>query len=255
MSVQFASWQSTIVRTRKQDGTPVSNADRNIQLFVTRCLKETHPTIPVYGEEDEHKPSAADLRGTYWLIDPIDGTRFFEAKKNEWCISIALMVEGVPSAAIIIQPALEECFIVVRDGGVQWRKGTTGWEPFVVSWAVAPMLIVPTSLSVLRNPVYTEQARRLTTKYDGDTFSTPSVLAVLEILRGHAWGWVSLFEPWHHDIAGGSLFIEEIGGTALFANRKKLSWESPRMSPVVFARTQWEALELCDALELQAVPS
>ncbi len=257
MSVLFASWQSTIIRMHKKDGTPVSNADKNIQRFVKNCLLTAYPEIPVCGEEDDCLPSRMVRAGTHWSVDPIDGTRYYEAKKDEWCISIALIVAGVPYAGIIIQPSLRECFIGIRGKGVQSRSHETAWVAHSkMLWAdvSTPMLIVPTSQSVFRNQSYVEQAGRLTLAYE-NTFSAPSVSAGLEIVRGRAWGWASLFEPWHWDIAASYILVKEIGGAALCANGQEIPWHKDRMPPVVFARTQKEAEEICSVLRGEHIQS
>jgi len=99
----------------------------------------------------------------------------------------------------------------------------------------------------MTNPIYVQQAVSLTNRFE-DTFSVPCVLAGLEIIRGHAWGWASLFEPWHWDIAASSVLIGEIGGVVMCANGDVLDWSRERLPPVIFARSQTYAAEIAAVL-------
>lgn len=235
LSVNFIVWQPTIINVRKADGTPVSSADKNAQQLVKNVLKMAAPHIPVRGEEDTHTGGPTASSEVYWSVDPIDGTRFYGAMKYEWCVSIALIVGGEPYVGIILQPGRGECFVGIKGKGIQWRTQDKSWTQFVRKRASVPMLVVPTSRSVLCNSVYTAKAVHLTTRFE-NTFSVPSVLAVLEIVRGHAWGWVSLFRPWHWDIAAAFVLVREIDGVALCANGDPIPfWKQDRFPSVIFA--------------------
>ncbi|MBY0293803.1 hypothetical protein K2Q08_00525 [Patescibacteria group bacterium] len=254
LSVNFIEWQATIITTKKPDGTPVSSADKNAQRLVKNVLRKMAPHIPVRGEEDS-KPldCVTKCRGKYWSVDPIDGTRFYEAMKDDWCVSVALIVDGEPFAAIVIQPGRGECFVGIKSMGVQFRTQHGTWKEFVRKDAVNPMLVVPTSRSVLCNDIYRMQAVRLTAHFE-NTFSAPSVLAALEIVRGHAWGWVSLFRPWHWDIAAVFVLVREMGGVALCTDGKPIPWNEERIPPVVFAASLEKAAAIGWALNQNLSP-
>lgn len=246
MSLSFITWQAHIVRIRKEDGSPVSNADTNAQGFIGNWLRIVAPEIPIKGEETYSKEANDKTSATtYWSIDPIDGTRYYEAMKDDWCVSVALVVQGEPRAAIVLQPGRGEAFVGIQGKGIQICTRDHPWRPLDRKRAANPMLVVPTSLSVLCNPAYTAQAVRLTTVFE-NTFSVPSVLAVLEIIRGHAWGWASIFGPWRWDIAATFVLVREIGGVALCADGKPIPWHQAKLPPVIFAVSQ----ERADALRL-----
>jgi len=250
LSVNFIVWQPTIVTWTKPDGTPVSSADKNAQRLITNVLMNAAPHIPVRGEEDsltDGPPIAASNR-MYWSVDPIDGTRFYEAMKNEWCVSVALMVDGEPFAAIILQPGRGECFVGICGQGIQWRTIEGQWRTFERKKPKSPMLMVSTSCSVFENPTYLAQARRLILRFRS-IFSLPSVSSVLEIVRGHAWGWASIFCPWEHDIAGVFVLAREVRATGMCADGSGIPWNGDRItSSVVFAQTREEATLIRSAM-------
>src|SRR4051812_26557466 len=66
----------TADHTDKDDGSPVTATDVEVEEKLLALLGERFPDVPVYGEESGYP---ADLTGAFWLIDPIDGTKSFIA--------------------------------------------------------------------------------------------------------------------------------------------------------------------------------
>ncbi|MCX6820187.1 MAG: inositol monophosphatase family protein [Candidatus Adlerbacteria bacterium] len=230
MGVGFTALQSKVIRARKKDGTPVSNVDKTAQVFVTNFLKSVAPHIQVRGEEDlTHEPRSR----IYWTIDPIDATRFYEARRYEWCVSVALVIDGVPRVGIILQPGRGEFVVAIEGKGARFRTTYGPWQIFERLSAINPMLIVPTSKSVLSNKMYTAQAVELTMCFE-DTLSLPCVVAGFEVARGPAWGWTSIFEPYEWDIAASYVLIRELGGVARCANGDQVPWGQDKMPPIIF---------------------
>lgn len=249
-SIDFIAWQPNVISTRKNDGTPVSESDKIAQTLVTAILNRFAPNIPVRGEEDDLRQVLRYLLvGAYWLVDPIDGTRFYDAMMYEWCVSVALMVGGEPLVGIILQPGRGEAYVGIKGQGIYMRTLDTQWKEFARRPAVNQVIVVPTSLSVMSNRVLNDQAVRLTVRYENTT-STPSVLAGLQIVRGHAWGWASLFRPWSWDIAGIYVLTGEIGGSAMCADGTPIDFKQDRLPPVVFTAPYKKG---CDAAGIMQV--
>src|SRR5580704_17861057 len=91
----------------KADGSPVTAADEAAEAIICHGLKRLAPAVPIISEEqaarEKPKPIAA---GSYFLVDPLDGTREFIAGRGEYTIDIALMAGGAPLFGIICAPAL-----------------------------------------------------------------------------------------------------------------------------------------------------
>ena len=96
----------------KADGSPVTAADEAAEAVIRDGLKQLTPAVPVISEEhaarEKPKPIAG---GSYFLVDPLDGTREFIAGRDEYTVNIALMTDGAPLLGIICAPAL----------GIFWR--------------------------------------------------------------------------------------------------------------------------------------
>jgi 3'(2'), 5'-bisphosphate nucleotidase len=91
----------------KADGSPVTAADEAAEAIICHGLKRLAPDVPVISEEraarEKPKPIAG---GSYFLVDPLDGTREFIAGRDEYTVNIALMTDGAPLFGIICAPAL-----------------------------------------------------------------------------------------------------------------------------------------------------
>ena len=89
----------------KQDSTPVTRADREIELRARELLETEFPDHGVVGEE--YGESGAE-RSHVWVIDPIDGTQAFITGVPLFGTLIGLLVDGLPCIGVIEMPALGE---------------------------------------------------------------------------------------------------------------------------------------------------
>jgi 3'(2'), 5'-bisphosphate nucleotidase len=91
----------------KADGSPVTAADEAAEAIICDGLKRLAPAVPVISEEHAAREAPKPVvGGSYFLVDPLDGTREFIAGRDEYTINIALMTNGTPLFGIICAPAL-----------------------------------------------------------------------------------------------------------------------------------------------------
>jgi len=93
---------------RKDDATPVTEADRAAEAAMRRILAAEAPRDTVIGEE---LGTHAGTSGRSWVLDPIDGTAGFLAGRPLFGTLIALVVEGWPVLGVIDQPILRERWV------------------------------------------------------------------------------------------------------------------------------------------------
>ena len=89
----------------KADGSPVTNADLASDTIIAEGLARLCPDIPVLSEERVHL-ATPPYAGSFFVIDPLDGTKEFIAGRDEFTINVALVTDGVPQLGIIGAPAL-----------------------------------------------------------------------------------------------------------------------------------------------------
>jgi 3'(2'), 5'-bisphosphate nucleotidase len=100
----------------KQDDSPLTIADREANKIILDILKNGN--IPVLSEEDKEIPyETRKNREWFWLVDPLDGTKEFIKRNDEFTVNIALINKGVPVAGVIYVPVFNTLYIAdVRFG-------------------------------------------------------------------------------------------------------------------------------------------
>lgn len=100
----------------KNPGDPVSEADLAIDTYLKETLLAAHPDYGWLSEETVDDPSRLN-KERVWIVDPIDGTRSFIAGKPEFTVSAALVENGKPVCAALLNPVTEEFFQAVIGEG------------------------------------------------------------------------------------------------------------------------------------------
>ena len=92
----------------KSDTSPVTAADLQSHIILTEGLANIDPTIPIVSEEQDESINLRSMQSdTYWLIDPIDGTKEFIARNGQFTICVALIKHKRPLFGIVSAPALQ----------------------------------------------------------------------------------------------------------------------------------------------------
>jgi 3'(2'), 5'-bisphosphate nucleotidase len=89
----------------KPDGSPVTEADMAADRIIGEGLARLVPDVPVLSEERAHL-ATPHYDGSFFLIDPLDGTKEFVAGRNEFTVNLALVMNGTPLLGIVGAPAL-----------------------------------------------------------------------------------------------------------------------------------------------------
>jgi 3'(2'), 5'-bisphosphate nucleotidase len=94
----------------KQDGSPVTEADLAADRIIADGLARLAGDVPSLSEE-RCQLASPPFRDSFFLIDPLDGTKEFVAGRDEFTVNLALVTRGVPLLGIVSAPAL----------GLLWR--------------------------------------------------------------------------------------------------------------------------------------
>src|ERR1700730_13744097 len=100
----------------KGASSPVSEADIAVNDLLENRLRSATPD---YGWLSEESADDEQRLGKHlvWIVDPIDGTRGYLAGREDWCVSVALVVDASPLLAAVFAPASDEFFFAVRGRG------------------------------------------------------------------------------------------------------------------------------------------
>src|SRR5262249_21915750 len=94
--VQMAHFKRGVRVERKSDQSPVPAADREAEELILKELARVAPGIPVVAEEQCASGQTPAPGGSFFLVDPLDGTRGFIKGRAEFTINIALIEERRP---------------------------------------------------------------------------------------------------------------------------------------------------------------
>ncbi|CAN5434165.1 inositol monophosphatase family protein [soil metagenome] len=103
----------------KPDGSIVTNADRNVELFLRDELPKLIPGTGIWGEEF---PWDEPMAAGNWAVDPVDGTSNFSFGGLVWGVTVGLMQEGKCVTGAIFLPDLGEVYLAQKGEGA-WLNG------------------------------------------------------------------------------------------------------------------------------------
>lgn len=106
----------------KGDGSPVTLADKRSSAIVIEGLQALTPDIPVISEENPDAENRAIIAAhtTYWIVDPLDGTRSYIEGHEGFGVHIGLIDHGVPVAGIVYFPA--QGILYYTDAGKAYKQ-------------------------------------------------------------------------------------------------------------------------------------
>lgn len=111
----------------KADGSPLTQADRAAHTLIQQRLLALPQQWPVQSEESAGlECSERQSWPTYWLVDPLDGTKEFVRRNDEFTVNIALIHAGEPLLGVVYTPVFDLCHWALSSHG-SWKS--TGQHP------------------------------------------------------------------------------------------------------------------------------
>jgi 3'(2'), 5'-bisphosphate nucleotidase len=140
----------SMAHDKKEDGSPVSIADRESEIFLLKEIALITPDIPIISEEAAARgdvPPLAD-HGYVWFVDPLDGTRQFVSGSPDFSVNIALVKDKRPVLGIIYFPVSGEAYSACGKGTATiWHEDTDSEKSIHARRAPADGLVVLSGLS------------------------------------------------------------------------------------------------------------
>ena len=101
--------------TIKADKSPVTDGDLAVDKILQSKIKSIDSSIPIVSEENVN-PNVKSEAKTFWLIDPIDGTRDYINKRDEYTLNAALIINLKPAIGIVYAPEKKRLFFSYGKG-------------------------------------------------------------------------------------------------------------------------------------------
>jgi 3'(2'), 5'-bisphosphate nucleotidase len=237
--------------SHKDDGSPLTEADRGAHELIVARLAQLTPDIPVLSEESakiDYPERAAWQR--FWLVDPLDGTREFVKRNGEFTVNIALIDNGEPLLGVVFVPVTGVCYAAVRDRGA-WKQQNGVRQPIHVRSFRSGRATVVASRSHRGEAVDRFLARLEQREGGYDTASLGSSLKLCLIAEGVADVYPRLGPTSEWDTAAAQCVVEAAGGGVTDLDGRPLRYNKPNILNPWFLVTgggdyDWRAL-LVDA--------
>ena len=191
----------------KADRSPLTEADRASHAILCEGLARIAPRIPVLSEESDVIPF--DIRKhweSYFLIDPLDGTREFVARIPEFAINIALISKGHPVIGLIHSPLERTTLFAEKGRGVlKVKDGSIRVPVNGPSQSVVRVLLSHTDHTRDLGPLLAKLPEHTVVRMG-------SSLKFCDVAEGKADFYPRLKPSMEWDTASGTILVEESGG-------------------------------------------
>lgn len=198
----------------KGDGSPVTRADALAEELILARLAKLAPGIPVVAEEAVAAGQVPDTAGrSFFLVDPLDGTKEFLSRNGDFTVNIALIEQSVPVLGVVYAPAIGELYAGGRSERArraEVKDGRSGsWKNIQVRPAPAKAVKVIASRSHL-----SEETKAFIDRFPGAEFvSAGSSLKFCRVAAGEADLYPRLARTMEWDTAAGDAVLRAAGGS------------------------------------------
>lgn len=199
----------------KSDDSPLTIADLASDHIIREILTTQFPEIPYISEEAGDLPYQERINlNSYWLVDPLDGTKEFIKKNGEFTVNIALIHKGHSVMGVVYAPVLNEMYFAFREGGAFQCTGnqdrtlrSKSYEPS------AKDIVIVSSRSHADDRLKTYLQRYSASSYQ----SMGSSLKITAVAKGDAHLYPRLAPTMEWDTAAAQIILEEAGGQLIDA--------------------------------------
>ena len=115
-------YESDFEVQNKADESPLTQADLAAHKVIVAGLRAATPDIPIISEESD-PPAYAERKqwSSYWLVDPLDGTKEFVNRNGEFTVNIALIENGMATYGIVGVPVQDKIYVGDVAQSMAWK--------------------------------------------------------------------------------------------------------------------------------------
>jgi 3'(2'), 5'-bisphosphate nucleotidase len=231
----------------KLDRSPVTLADLAAHRVLVDGLGELTPGLPVLSEESDDIPWSERRRwGAHWLVDPLDGTKEFVKRNDEFTVNVALIRDHKPVMGVVHAPVFGTTYWAV-DGLGAYKQTAQGFAPIRVSERKIPRRgkqsdVRSLTMIVSRSHIREGDARFM--EEMGKIYAEPQLLRVGSSLKicmiaeGRADVYPRMGPTSEWDIAAGQCVLEQAGGVVAELDGRRLRYnKADLLNPFFIARS------------------
>ncbi len=212
----------------KEDASPVTEADEAADAIISVGLRAAFPDIPLVTEEqaETHNLEAQ----SFFIVDPLDGTKEFLKRRGDFTVNIALVEDGVPTLGVVYAPAKRRLFYTSTDHGTVEETGAFDHQ---VVGALKPLRVAEPDNAALRVVASKSHRSPELETYIGlyavsDSVAAGSSMKFCLVAAGEADFYPRLGPTMEWDTAAGHAVLTGAGGSVLdFERHKPLVYGKP----------------------------
>ncbi|MDC6486955.1 3'(2'),5'-bisphosphate nucleotidase CysQ [Methylophilaceae bacterium] len=200
----------------KEDQSPLTEADLASHHLICGELSKLYPDIPILSEESTESFTLVDQNACYWCVDPLDGTKEFIKKNDEFTVNIALIQNQQPILGVIGVPAINMVYAAVKGEGAFKQQRDNERQKIHVK----PQDLDHLTFAVSRSHL-DDHTKALVDEYQAKMLQAGSALKLAFIAEGLVDVYPRFGPTMLWDVAAGQCLIEEAGGQVLWANNQQ----------------------------------
>ena len=195
---------------KKNDNSPVTQADYRVNHYLTQALAEIS-TLPLLSEEGEQ--SQRQAWHEFWLLDPLDGTKEFLHQRPEFTINLSLIRGAVTTFAVLAVPGEHNIYFCPEQGmPLKYHILTRQWYVYQANDHTTSILNIGLSHSSQSKPQYSAYLQALAELTEYVELKAGSAYKFCMILEDR----VDIYPRFHPtsewDTSAGQCLLERIGG-------------------------------------------
>jgi 3'(2'), 5'-bisphosphate nucleotidase len=229
----MAVYASDFAARAKSDGSPVTLADERAEAVILPALEALTPDVPIVSEERAAATGAPTVDRSFWLVDPLDGTKEFIGRNGEFTVNIALVEDRAPVLGVVLAPALDLLYAgAVGAGAFMEHAGRRA--PIACRRPPADGLIVVSSRS---HGDEAALARFLAGRRVASSTAAGSSLKFCKVAAGEADLYPRLGRTMEWDTAAGHALLAAAGGRVTDLDGKDLQYSKAGFANPHFVAT------------------
>ncbi|MCM8557280.1 3'(2'),5'-bisphosphate nucleotidase CysQ [Sphingomicrobium sediminis] len=224
----------------KGDKSPVTEADHAAEKVILAALKQHCGDVPVIAEEQVAAGNVPAHEDTFFLVDPLDGTKEFIRGGEDYTVNIGLIENGLPVMGIVFSPATGRLHLGLNGRGA-WLEGPGGTRSVIMTRELGEDRVAVASKSHLSQ----ETVDYLGSVFGGrepERVSVGSSLKFCIVAEGRADIYPRLSPTCEWDTAAGHAVLLAAGGRVDGLDGKSLAYDKPKyFNPGFVATAGWQA--------------
>lgn len=240
-------YRDGVATETKADKSPVTAADREAEILLEAALGKLAPHIQVIGEEACAEQVPETLDAAFFLLDPLDGTRDFVAKRDNFTVNIGLIQNKYPIAGVIYAPVHEKLYFSGPECAYRLAIAPDGKLDLNAAETLITAPLDPAGLNVIASRSHRDEKtdKMIDSLHVKEIIGTASSYKFCLLAEGSADFYPRFGRTMEWDTAAGQAIVEAAGGVVTFEDGDRFAYgklerglDNP--SFIAAARANWQ---------------